>query len=147
MQRKYPVSSSTKTTGATQTETHSSSVLACRPSNKAREKCGGVTLLVTGSSDHLFPHVLVASGQQAAACSSCTAALTSLHQVHLNAAPGVLAAVRAQVRSLQMVQADGEVPPRSSVGEDLHSTLPGRHERHAAPRREVDQEGLLNLHP
>lgn len=137
-----------KTTGATQAETHINCALTCRPSKKVKENCGGAKLLLTGNSDPFFsPHVLVAFGLQAAAWLLQSATLTSPHQVHLNAALCVLAAVRAQVRRLQVVQADGEVPPCSSVGEDLHSTLPGVHKLHVALGREVDQEALLNLHP
>lgn len=54
VQRKYPTSSSTTTTGATQAETHISCVLTCRPSKKVKEKCGGAKLLLTGNSDPFF---------------------------------------------------------------------------------------------
>lgn len=82
VQRKYPTSSSTKTTGATQAETHISCVSTCTPSKKVREKCGGAKLLLTGNSDPFsFPHVLAAFGQWAAACvaAACVASAAALH--------------------------------------------------------------------
>lgn len=109
-------------------------------------------MLLTGNSDPFFSpsrarRLWTAGGCMAAALLLHGAALTSPQQVHLNAAPCALAAVRAQVRRLHTVQADGEVPPRRSVGEDLHPTLPGFHKLHVALRREVDQDALLDLHP
>lgn len=104
------------------------------------EKCGG-------GDRKLNLRPLVLTRAAAAAAWTQDTALTRLLQVHLNAALAVLAAVPAQVRRSDPVHADGEVPPRSSVGEGLHSTRPGLHEADVALGRDVDQEGLMDLQP